>query len=518
MEQFLDTIEEKVRRGCQRVDRGLLAVVSLAALVSMLLAHGFAFANLFPNHDSTVLVYDAQWTMYVLGRWAQNLYFPLIRGKIAAPWLIGAFSIVYVALAGACIASLLRLRRAAAALLTGLLAACASVTSALATYTYETDAYLLAMLLACVGVLCMEKSHPVPGFCGAAVLFCGCLALYQAYIQFAVGLFLLVLVRQALEKEVSWKAWLLHGVRALAALAAGAVLYLISVKVSLALTGYQLADTGNGLAQLTRLGPAAVLAGIPAAYKNFFGTLLGYSGWNDRGMRVATALLLLLTLWGLFVRLRGRGRRTVLQVLVAVALLPLGLNVVYLLASGNVYILMQHALFLVYALPLLLFGGVEMPRLPRASWRWATAVLCGFLLVRMAICSNGAYVYTKLVYDQTARQMTVIMAEVQQLSGYEDGTTPVAFVGDFTDSLFAYSDPAFSRYAEGDLHQVNSAVTYDGTIKWWFQHVMGSTANVVADQGQLNAWAEDPRVETMPVYPYDGYCAMIDGTAVIRIS
>ena len=69
-----------------------------------------------------------------------------------------------------------------------------------------------------------------------------------------------------------------------------------------------------------------------------------------------------------------------------------------------------------------------------------------FLLVRMVICSNGAYVYTKLVYDQTARQMTTIMAQVQQLPGYEEGVTPVAFVGDFTDSLFAYSDPVFSRY------------------------------------------------------------------------
>lgn len=228
--------------------------------------------------------------------------------------------------------------------------------------------------------------------------------------------------------------------------------------------------------------------------------------------------MLLLTLWGLFVRLRGQKRRAVVQTLLAVVLLPLGLNVVYLLASGNVYILMQHALFLVYALPLMLLSGQELPNPPRALWRWCGAALCVFLIGRMVICANGAYVYTKFVYDQTARQMTTVMAEVQKLPGYEEGTTPVAFVGDFTDSLFAYHDPAFSRYEEGDLHQINSAVTYDGTIKWWFQHVMGSTANVVADQAQLNAWAEDARVEEMPVYPYDGYCAMIDGTAVVRIS
>ena len=66
MRNFLDTAEQKLCAAGARVDRRLLAVVSLAALACMLLAHGFAFANLFPNHDGTVLVFDAQWTMYVL--------------------------------------------------------------------------------------------------------------------------------------------------------------------------------------------------------------------------------------------------------------------------------------------------------------------------------------------------------------------------------------------------------------------------------------------------------------------
>lgn len=514
MTKRLDTIEENLRRGWRQVDKPLLGTVLLAALLSMLVAHGFAFTNLFPNHDSTVLVFDAQWTMYVLGRWVQNFYFPLVRGKVAAPWLIGVFSILYLGGTGYLIARLLDLRRGAAAVLTALLGCCASVVSALATYTYETDVYLLAMLLACAGVACLEKARPAPGICGAAVCFCLCLGIYQAYIQFAAGLFLLVLLRQAVQ-GMDWSRWLRHGVRMLVSLLLGGGVYLVTVKVSLALTGYQLADTGNGLAQITRLGPDAVLAAIPAVYRNFFATLLGYSGWNDRGMRVATALLLLACLPGLWLRLRGRGRRAALQTVLAVVLLPLALNVIYLLASGNVYILMQHALFLVYALPLFLFAGGDAPR---ALWRWGTLVLCAGLLLRMSICANGAYVYTDLVYEKTARQMTAVMAEVQQLPGYQEGETPVAFVGDFTESALAYRNDAFRSYAEGDLHQVNSAVTYDGTIKWWFQHIMGSGTNVVASQAQLNAWAEDDRVLAMPVYPEPGCYAMIDGTAVVKIS
>lgn len=152
MMQLLQKSEDAVCGWLRGIDAALLRTVTAAAALCMLLAHGFAFTNLFPNHDSTVLVFDAQWTMYVLGRWAQNLYFPLVRGKIAAPWLIGAFSIVYLALTGYIIAKLLHLRRWSAALLTGLLGTCASVTAQLATYTYETDAYLLAMLLACAAV------------------------------------------------------------------------------------------------------------------------------------------------------------------------------------------------------------------------------------------------------------------------------------------------------------------------------------------------------------------------------
>ena len=335
MMQHLEKTEDTVCQWLRGIDTALLRAVAAAAAVCMLLAHGFAFTNLFPNHDSTVLVYDAQWTMYVLGRWAQNFYFPLVRGKIAAPWLIGAFSTVYLALAGYIIARLLHLRRWSAVLLTGLLGTCASVTAQLATYTYETDAYMLAMLLACTAVWCTEKLPRVWGMICAAGCLCVSLALYQSYIQFAVGLYLRVLLQRALQ-DTAWRIWLQQGLRALAALALGAVVYVVSLKISLALTGYQLADTGNGLAQMLRLGPAAVLTAIPAAYADFLKTLLGYSGWNDRGMRMATALLLAMTAACLLVKLRGCNKRTIVQAVAVVLLLPIGLNVSYLLASGNV--------------------------------------------------------------------------------------------------------------------------------------------------------------------------------------
>lgn len=173
MMPLLQKSKTAARDWLQGIDTALLRTVAAAAALCMLLAHGFAFTNLFPNHDSTVLVFDAQWTMYVLGRWAQNLYFPLVRGKIAAPWLIGAFSIVYLALTSYCITSLLHLKKWSAALLTGLLGTCASVTAQLATYTYETDAYLLAMLLACAAAAWARRAHGCPSAVGGGAAAAG---------------------------------------------------------------------------------------------------------------------------------------------------------------------------------------------------------------------------------------------------------------------------------------------------------------------------------------------------------
>lgn len=60
------------------------------------------------------------------------------------------------------------------------------------------DAYLLAMLLACAAVWCSRRLPRLWGYAGAAVCLCGCLALYQSYIQFAVGLYLLLLLQSCL--------------------------------------------------------------------------------------------------------------------------------------------------------------------------------------------------------------------------------------------------------------------------------------------------------------------------------
>ena len=134
------------------------------------------------------------------------------------------------------------------------------------------------------------------------------------------------------------------------------------------------------------------------------------------------------------------------------------------------------------------------------------------------IYANGAYTYRKLVYENTRAQVYTIMAKVEDLPGYVEGETPEVFSGDFTDSNFTYHNDLIRLYEEGDTGLSGSAITYDGTIKWWFGNIMGSSAKVVNTQAELDAWAENPAVQAMPSYPASGCIAMVDGAAVIKLS
>lgn len=511
----LQSREDALLRRVRAFDWARLKWCFAATALCMLLAHGFAWFNLFPSHDGTILVFDADVVMLQLGRWVQLPYYRFLRGKVNMPWLTGMFSVLWTALSVYIVSDLLKLSRKATAALAAVLGTAISITLLNATYNDKSDPFTCAMFLAVWGVYAVQRFR-----CRWwGVLFCsGCLCLamglYQGYIEFAIGLFLICLLRDCLTEDLAWAEYLRRGVTAVASLLLGGVLYAVSLKVVLAYKHLELIDSDNGLQQMSRVGVADYLARLPGAYKQVFTTLLGYDVWNNRGMRLATAVCLLLGLACLVLALRKKPLRAAVQVVILLVLLPLGLNVVYLLSEKHPTLLMLYPVYLVYALILLLTGLEPAPR----SAAWLACLLCAFITVQNVIYANGAYTYRKLVYENTRAQVYTIMAKVEDLPGYVEGETPVVFSGDFTDSNFTYHNDLLRLYEEGETGLSGSAITYDGTIKWWFGNIMGSSAKVVNTQAELDAWAENPTVQAMPSYPASGCIAMVDGAAVIKLS
>ena len=493
--------EDALLRRVKAFDWPRLKLCFAATALCMLLAHGFAWFNLFPSHDGTILFFDADVVMLQLVRWVQLPYYRFLRGKISMPWLTGMFSVLWTALSVYLVSDLLKLRRKATMAFAAVLGTAISITLLNATYNDKSDPFTCAMFLAFLGVYavrCCRRPWLGVAFCGGCL--CLSMGLYQGYIEFAIGLFLLCLLRDCLTRDLPWADYLRRGFTSVAALLLGGVLYAVSMKAVLAYKHLELIDSYNGLQQMGRSGPTVWLSRLPGAYKQVFTTLLGYDVWNNRGMRLATALCLLLALACLVLALRCKPRRVLAQTAILLVLLPLGL--------------MLYPVYLVYALVLLLTETDTAPR----SAAWLACVLCAFLTLENVIYANGAYTYRKLVYENTRGQVYTIMAKVQDLPGYVEGETPVVFSGDFTDSNFTYHNDLLRQYEEGDTGLSGSAITYDGTVKWWFANIMGSGSRVVNTQAELDAWAENPAVQAMPSYPASGCIAMVDGAAVVKLS
>lgn len=332
-------------------------------LVFSLAAHAYMYFTFAPSHDGLGIVSSSGegFHQLALGRFMEAPYW-FIRGRLAVPWLVGILSMLY--LSGGCyfiMAALGIERRSSAVVLCGILSTNLAVTASNATYLLWADSYMLAMLLACAGVWLWERL-PRWGALAAVPCFVCCMGFYQAYIDVAIGLALLLLMRRALDGEpfsALWKRALRYGL----SLLAGAALYYAAVKLSLALTGVAMAAGYNGLTNLLDSDLPTLLRLVPRAYRDFFRFFADDHSYNPLPVRLCAAALGPLGLWRWIAVVRARHIRgpELAALALCAALLPLGLNFVCVLSGGMVHHLMIYGYFLIYIAVLLPFDREDYP-------------------------------------------------------------------------------------------------------------------------------------------------------------
>ena len=162
--------------------------------VFFFLAHGFRF--LAPNFsDDSLLISQTENTDWQisLGRFMQPIYWR-IRGDIPVPSVIGFLSYFFLACATCVVCSLLGLtRRSSLLMLCMALTGNATFAIANSSYISWTDVYMLSFLCCALCVYVTAKYRF--GFLGGVLILFAGLGLYQSYLETAIVLFLLVLIR-----------------------------------------------------------------------------------------------------------------------------------------------------------------------------------------------------------------------------------------------------------------------------------------------------------------------------------
>ena len=332
-----------------------LKKIALYTLIFMALLHGYRYVSLGFSHDSLAFAWqpDLEWQIS-LGRYMQPFYWWIIRGRIAAPFIVGVLSYGYMVGSVYGVASLLDLKaKTSLFLLAGLMCGSLAFIALDATYSHTADVYMLALMLNIAAAwLCLRGRRRVPSVLAAVVLLVISTGLYQAYLQVFTALTMVwALLRLLKADDRAIPEAAARCAQSFLALMLAMALFFVGYYVVMAVTGVEAVSRENSIGGMKVLSGAALVDMVKTTWKMPLWKLKRLQGRIAPLARMLTAVVLMTGAAATIFTAR-RSRVSAWQALgmaVLALLLPFGMNWICLFCSGAVHDLMMYA----YIVPLL---------------------------------------------------------------------------------------------------------------------------------------------------------------------
>ena len=508
--------DELVRGLWQRIG-GAEKSAFFAALIAGYVTHLYAFTNMIPNSDGLSRVYDLQ-QMTVSGRWFLH-YATALNSFTQMPAVIGLLSVLLIALAAALAVNVLRMKsRTAGAMLGAVMAAFPSMGFTFM-YMFTASAYCLAILMAVLSVWMALRGKG--GFAAGVILVALTMGTYQVYVTVAIGLSVLAVMRRVAERENGFMDCLLLGLKLMAYLAMGAVLYYVVLQMFLKVKDVELlsylgmdaASSGYPFGQL----PALIVTAYKQVVKFFFvpGATNGFATAWFGVLNVAAAVLGA----GLTVayltkeKLWGDAWRVV-TVLGLLAIFPLAINFGQIISPySEPTPLMKYSHVLVYAIVFMmadLADGCAFARLRSGGGlAW-----CALLLLFCLNTNNLMYTASAQAHRAAESYFTRMMARVESCEGYEQGME-VLFIGAIPDEQIR---SAVESYSQVDHYSVpvHNVAHLNKHIYYYLSDWL-SVPVTEPEEAVVIAAADSEEFAEMPLYPAEGSVQVLEGRVVVKL-
>ena len=495
----------------------------IATFLWGMVAHGYCFMDNNVSHDSLNEFQSAIVGNDIKigsGRFFVPLYRDLLRSDVTLPWLIGVLSLLWIGLSVFLVVRMFRVRsKVTAFLIAGIFTVNISVSSTAATYLHDLDCNMFSLLCAVAAVyLWREKKR---GWLWGIPLLTVSLGIYQSFLFTAASLVMIICILDLLDKRQFLQV-LTDGLKAIAMILLAGLVYFIALRLVQAVTGVALSSGDyNSLDLMLGLTPAVLVQMVVQAYQDFFQRLLNaYSTYPQILVNLASILLLVSILGVLLVgALRSKlGWKESVLLLLLVVLLPLAMNMIYVLTLGGSHDLMVYSIWLVWLLALLL-GDWLIGREGTGFARIQRGILLGIVAVLLygsVQFSNGMYLKKDMEHDAYLAMMSRVVAKMEDCDGYVSGQTPVVFVG-MPQSL-NYIAPGFKDYwnVTGMMSSDVIFMPVKSRYQAYFDYVLGVPLLLAED----SVWTQvlnSPLAEQMPAFPEKGAVRMHDGVLVVKL-
>ena len=474
----------------------------LSAVLAGLVAHGYAFGNKLLNHDEIESLFGKGATV-TSGRWGLELV-KMLFPDWSMPWIYGLVSLALIALAACLMLKTLDIHtRPMRILLPAIVATFPSLTGNFC-FMFTSSAYAWSFFLTCLAVYLFREGDFRRGVFSSLLMVLA-LGIYQAYISVAACLFLLLMLRDALDGEKTVPEIIRFGVKALAMMLLSVAIYYLVTQLVFRITGAQFNDYVTENVKIAVSFPRRVRMAYDAFLYIF--TFRNFYLITSEASRYLHIVLGVLTIGAIaFITLRGRKPLHTALAGCLLILLPLAVCCMFLIMSQeSIHTLVMYSFVSVYLLMGL--AAERLERVPAASF---LAVPLTVIVLANAYFANMCYLKLNLQYENARAFYTVLAARVESVPGF-DGECRLCLVGKQGNLLHSFPELDTELFMGVNRDLVN-IYSRENLIRYYL-----GLDIPFADETETGKLENDPRVAAMAEYPYDGSIRLIDDLLVVKL-
>ncbi|MBP5353272.1 MAG: glucosyltransferase domain-containing protein, partial [Alphaproteobacteria bacterium] len=293
--------------------------IFVTTIVSLLAAHGMAIFYKLSFHDEAYSLFGVGATLQS-GRWGLEIlrrlsgdFFGRYGGSdvYSMPVMSCVYIIPLMSLSLYLIVKLLDIKKVLSCIMLAGLFITSFFFATLFLYNYTATYYIFAIFLSVAGayLICACKKYYT--YIAGIILMGLSLSIYQAFYPLAVSLILIYFIKEIAENKVSFTDFMKKGLYYGSAVVLAVLLYFVSVKVSVYLTGIPLCDYKN-LDQMGSAGLMAYLNTIPMAYQKFLTPIVLFPFHTIYLYRFILLVMVILVIFK-SVKLYKKGKLTLVQ-------------------------------------------------------------------------------------------------------------------------------------------------------------------------------------------------------------
>ncbi len=501
----------------------------MAVLAVGFIAHGFVFFNRISYHDNTADLF-ALGSTYEVDRWGLGIIsdLQLITVKtFSLPLFNGILSLLFIGLAAMKLVDIFKLRSKVSAAMTGAIMVTFPVVASIFSFMFTSWPYFMGLFFAveAAGILIKEKN--IKSFLLSALCLAIMLGLYQAFLAVTIAMFLTELFLGVVSGDCNKViTYIKHGFTYLASLVVG---LLFNTLIATFFKKLRHATVFEYKGRGDSYDIAAFPGRLFEALKEFFAC--DWAGLNGvRFLRTVALCIILATLVQLAFLLAKSAKSVGLKLIAAlgVLLLPIAMNVVYLLSTSDEYYvdsLMVYGLVFVYIIPLLLIDAMEHMDISQktlaASFTrivtWLQLIAICVMTISYIYTSNAAYLKGSIAQEQATSYFNQLIACIKSTEGYSQDME-IIFVGmdSNEDATFVDIDPLeqLDAIKIENYPEYFDLVGYGSALAFMREHCGFGNDLVSIDDG---TYAAKAAIKAMPTYPNDGGIAIIDGQVIVKM-